>query len=127
MQYTVIINGRSYDLPKKTMNVVEEMDRCAKIDSVKNIGIREKFNQLYKFIKSLVGDDNAKEILGSENLDEVDLSDVTLTFRKIMDAYQKPVSDYNMENARQALANLPIDKITNFANAANTIGVLDKQ
>lgn len=127
MQYTVIINGRSYDLPKKTMNVVEEMDRCAKIDSVKNIGIREKFNQLYKFIKSLVGDDNAKEILGSENLDEVDLSDVTLTFRKIMDAYQKPVSDYNMENARQALANLPIDKITNFANATNTIGVLDKQ
>lgn len=123
MAYTVIINGQSYDLPKKTMKVVEEMDRVSKIDSVKGMGIREKFKALFDFITGLVGEENAKEIFGSDKLDEVDLSDVTITFRKIMDAYEKPLDDYNADKGRNALDGLPIEKIISLANAAKHMGI----
>ena len=119
MQYTVIVNGQSYDLPKKTMKVVEEMDKVAQIDNVKGIGIRDKFKALFDFIGGLVGKEAAKEILGSVKLDEVDLSEVTLTFAKIKDAYDKPLEDYNTDKSFQKLNSIPTDKIVQLANVAN--------
>jgi len=119
MEYTVIINGQSYDLPKKTMKVVEEMDKVAQIDNVKGIGIRDKFKALFDFIGGLVGKETAKEILGSDKLDDVDLSEVTLTFVKIKDAYDKPLEDYNTDKSFQKLNSIPTDKIVQLANVAN--------
>src|SRR5574344_1584239 len=124
MQYTVIVNGQSYDLPKKTMKVVEEMDKVAQIDTVKGIGIRDKFKALFDFIGGLVGKENAKEILSSDKLDEVDLSEVTLTFKKIMDAYDKPLTDYQADKVREKFSNLPIDQITNLAGAVDTMAAM---
>ncbi len=119
MQYTVIVNGQSYDLPKKTMKVVEEMDKVAQIDNVKGIGIRDKFKALFDFIGGLVGKETAKEILGSDKLDDVDLSEVTLTFVKIKDAYDKPLEDYNTDKSFHKLNSIPTDKIVQLANVAN--------
>src|SRR5574344_501703 len=121
MNYTVIINGQSYDLPKKTMKVVEEMDKVAQSDNVKGIGIRDKFKALFDFIGGLVGKEAAKEILGSDKLDEVDLSEVTLTFKKIKDAYDKPLEEYNSEKSFQRLNSLPIEKIVQLANVAKSM------
>ena len=41
MTYTVIINDRSYDLPKKTLAITEALDQTAKVDEL-NISTREK-------------------------------------------------------------------------------------
>ena len=119
MQYTVIVNGQSYDLPKKTIKVVEEMDKVAQIDNVKGLGIRDKFKALFDFIGGLVGKEAAKEILGSDKLDDVDLSEVTLTFAKIKDAYDKPLEDYNTDKSFQKLNSIPTEKIVQLANVAN--------
>lgn len=119
MNYTVIVNGQSYDLPKKTMKVVEEMDKVAQIDNVKGLGIRDKFKALFDFIGGLVGKEAAKEILGSDKLDEVDLSEVTLAFAKIKDAYDKPLEDYNTDKSFQKLNSIPTDQIVQLANVAN--------
>ena len=121
MNYTVIVNGQSYDLPKKTVKVVEEMDKVAQIDNVKGLGIRDKFKALFDFIGGLVGKEAAKEILGSDKLDEVDLSEVTLTFAKIKDAYDKPLEEYNSEKSFQKLNSLPIEKIVQLADVAKSM------
>ena len=119
MQYTVIVNAQSYDVPKKTIKVVEEMDKVAQIDNVKGLGIRDKFKALFDFIGGLVGKEAAKEILGSDKLDDVDLSEVTLTFAKIKDAYDKPLEDYNTDKSFQKLNSIPTEKIVQLANVAN--------
>ena len=67
---------------------------------------------------SLVGKENAVEILGSEKLDEVDLSEVTLTFKKILDAYEKPLADYEIEKSNSKFSNYPLDKIVELAKVA---------
>ena len=72
MDYTVIINNRSYDLPKKTVSVMNKLDDVLKVDNL-NIKARQKFEKLHEFVKDILGEANAKEILGSDNLDEIDL------------------------------------------------------
>ena len=127
MEYTIIVDGRSYDLPKKTLSVMEKMDDVMKVDSVKGYSVRQKFEKIHRFIKDLVGDDNAKEILGSDNISEMDLSEVTLTAKKIIDAYDKPITDYDLEKSMRKIEGIPIDKIVSVANAAEKIVKMPQQ
>lgn len=121
MIYTVIINDRSYDLPRKTIAVTEELEKTAKVDEVKNMSTREKYRKVLDCVVSLIGADNVKEALGSTDVNEVDLSEVTIAFRKIVDAYNKPVQDYNMASSLGSLDSLPIGRLTELANATTQI------
>ena len=40
MVYTIIANNKSFDLPKKTVSVMEELDRVLKVDSNKGLSLR---------------------------------------------------------------------------------------
>lgn len=127
MEYTVIVNNRSYDLPKKTIVVVEKLDSVLKIDSAKGYSIRQKFEKLHGFVKELVGDDNAREMFGSDRIEDIDLSEVTIVVRKIVDAYDKPIIDYDAEKSRMKLDGLPIEKIISVAKAADKIATFQPQ
>ena len=114
MIYTIIHNRKSYDLPKKTIGIMDEVDRCLKVDS-SGLSLRDRYEQLRLFIVNVLGEDNAVEILGSNNLDDIDLSDITITFKKIVDAYDKPIQDYNNGKTRDALSQIPFDKIAQLS------------
>ena len=118
MEYTIIVNGSSYDLPKKTLDVVESLDSVLKVDSVKGATVKQKFVKLHEFVKDLVGQDNAAEMFGSDNINEIDLSELTLTVKMICDAYDKPVADYDIEKRKKAFDSLPVEKIVSITKAA---------
>lgn len=109
--YLLVANRRSYTLPNKNLHLVEEMERVARVDSIHGMTTREKFEEILKFIVDVVGEDNAKEILGSVSVEEVDLSAVTVTFRMIVDAYNKPITDYTSKKSSEALSGIPSEKI----------------
>ena len=123
MDYTVIINSRSYDLPKKTVSVMNKLDEVLKVDNL-NIKARQKFEKLHEFVKDILGEANAKEILESDNLDEIDLSDLSITVLKINDAYNKPLNDYKMEKMRATLNSAQIDKINNLVHSTTAMANL---
>ena len=122
MIYTIIVNNRSYELPKKTVTVMEDLDQALTIDSNRNLSLREKYMHLHEFVKRSIGEEKAKECLGSENLDEIDLSELAITVRKIHDAYDKPVSEYQTAKMRERLSALPMDKIAPMMTAAEKVG-----
>ncbi len=121
MDYTIIVGGKSYDLPKKTVAVMEKMDEVLKVDSVKGLTVRQKYEKLHDFVKDVVGEENAAEMYGSKNITEIDVSDLTLTVRKIVDAYEKPIVDYDAEKNRKAFDALPIEKIVSMSKAAQSM------
>lgn len=121
MEYTMIVNGRSYDLPKKTLSVVEKIDKVLKLDETKGLSVKQKYEKLHGFVKEMTGEESAAEMFGSSNLAEIDLSEVTLAARKIIDAYEKPVNDYEMEKQKEKLDAVPIDKIISMTKAAQSI------
>lgn len=112
MEYSVIVNGRSYDLPKKTVTVMGKMDEALKVDSQPKLGIKQKFEKLHRFVKEIVGEENAREMFGSDNLEEIDLSEVSLAVLKIRDAYDQPISDYRTDKMMENIGSIPTEKIT---------------
>ena len=123
MEYTVIINGRSYDLPKKNISVMEQLDAVLKVDQLK-IRPRQKFEKVHAFLKDMLGEEHAKELVGSDSLDEIDLSELSIAVLKINDAYNQPLTDYRIEKIRATMSNMQTDKFTALANSASTISNL---
>jgi hypothetical protein len=118
MEYTVIVNGQSYDLPKKTMKVAEDIDKLLKADTDTRIALKDKYKKQFDFIRGLIGEDNAKEIFATDDINEIDLPEITLTVKKIMDAYDKPINDYEIEKSREKISDLPLDKVIELAKVA---------
>ncbi len=118
MEYTVIVGNKSYDLPKKTLEVMERLDDVLKVDTIPSLSVRQKFEKLHGFIRDTVGEEKCREMFGSDDLEEIDLSELTVTIRKIVDAYDRPVNDYDIERSKSQLNRLPLDKIISMANAA---------
>lgn len=112
MEYTIVVNGRSYDLPKKTVAVVGELDKALTVDSQPKLGIKQKFEKLHRFVKEIVGEENAREMFGSDNLDEIDVSEISLAVLKIRDAYDQPISDYRTDKMMENIGSIPTEKIT---------------
>ena len=123
MEYTVIINGRSYDLPKKNISVMEQLDAVLKVDQLK-IRPRQKFEKVHAFLKDMLGEERAKELFGSDSLDEIDLSELSIAVLKINDAYNQPLTDYKIEKIRATMSNMQTDKLTALANSASAISNL---
>ena len=119
MVYTIISDDmQSYDLPGKTLKVVEKIEALMQVDTNSNIPIRDKYKKLHSFVIDMIGKENAKEILGGDKLDEMDLSVLTITCRKIVDAYEKPIEDYNNGKVQRALEDIPFDKVTELMKVA---------
>lgn len=115
MIYTLIMNKKSYDLPKKTLEVVEAMDAVAQLDQDDSLTTRQKYQKILDFERELIGEKNIVEIFGSDELDQVDLTEVLLAFRKIVDAYNKPVQDYERSSSLDVFNQLPLDKLAQLA------------
>lgn len=119
MVYTIISDDmQSYDLPGKTLKVVEKIEELMKADTNKNLSIREKYKKLHSFVIDMLGKESAKEILGGDKLDELDLSVLTITCRKIVDAYEKPIEEYSNGKIQQTLEDIPLDKVTELLKVA---------
>lgn len=118
MEYTVIVNGQSYDLPKKTMKVAEDIDKLLKADTDTRIALKDKYKKQFDFIRGLIGEDNSKEIFETDDINEIDLPEITLTVKKIMDAYDKPINDYEIEKSKEKISDLPLDKVIELAKVA---------
>lgn len=122
MIYTIISDDmQSYDLPGKTLKVMEKIEALQRDDARKDLSIREKYKKVHVFVVDILGKDVAKELLGTDKLDEMDLSVLTITAKKIIDAYDKPLEDYNRSKVQQTIDEIPLDKVTELIKATDSI------
>lgn len=120
MVYTIISDEmQSYDLPGKTLKVMEKIEALERIDTSRDISIRDKYKKVYAFVVDILGKEVAKEFLGTDKLEEMDLSVLTITAKKIIDAYEKPVEEYNMSKVQQTIDDIPLDKVTELIKATD--------
>ena len=120
MDYTVIVNGKSFDLPKKTIAVAESLEEVLKVDST-NLKIRQKMEKLHRFSKDLLGEDNVKEILGTDDLEEVDTSALAMLVLNINEAYEKPVTEYRTDKMREAFNGIPTEKLSSLTKSMQAV------
>ena len=121
MVHTIIVNNKSYDLPKKTVAITEKLDKALKVDNIKNLSVKGKYEILHDFVKELVGEENAAEMFGTANLEEIDLSELGVVVLSINDAYEKPMNDYQAQRMKERFNGIPVDRITSIAKAAQAV------
>lgn len=127
MIYTIISDDmQSYDLPGKTLKIVEKIEDVLKNDARKDLSIREKYKRLHTFVVDILGKEVAKEFLGTDKLDEMDLSVLSITAKKIMDAYDRPVDEYNRNRVQQTIDEIPLDKVTELIKATDSMKDIKK-
>ncbi len=118
MVYTIISDDmQSYDLPARTIKLVEKFEALEKFDRLPDVGIREKFKRLHSFIVELLGKDVAKEFLQSDKFDEIDTNLLQLTYKKIVDAYEQPIKEYSTAKVQHSLDEIPLEKMTELIKA----------
>ena len=128
MDYTLIFNHRAYQLPKYTNAVRKKMVEIDKNNSDPRIDDESKYKAMYGFIKNMIGAESAMEIFETENIDEMDLNNITIAYLGIAMGYEKPVN----EAKRSATApnsddlNMAMKVIENSGNFNNLIKEMSK-
>lgn len=114
MTYTIIVNKKSYDLPKRTVNTVAKLKEALEIDRTE-LDLLQKYERLYDFVKEMLGDEAAADVLGADTFEDVDVSDIEIVVLKIKAAYEKPVNDYKTGDLKKVLNDLPLDKLISIS------------
>ena len=120
MQYYLTLNGRNYDLPKKTVAIMEKLDKAFKVDDLK-CSMTQKYQKLLNFIKDIVGEEQTVTIFGSDKLDEIDLAELEIAVLEIQTAYDRPVQEYRSEAFKETMSTIPYDKLSTITKAAEAI------
>ena len=121
MAHTIIVNNKCYELPKKTVAIAEKLDNALKVDSIAGLSVKDKFKRLHDFIKEMLGNENTAEMLGSDDLNEIDTSELAVIVLKINDVYEKPMNEYQAERMQAKIGAIPFDKLTSMTKAAQTV------
>lgn len=121
MIYTIIAsNGQSYDLPTKTIAVMDSLNNILKIDQT-DLGLKQKYQKILEFAVNVLGDEAVKEILGSDKVNDIDVGELELIILKIKAAYDKPIEEYRTEQLENSLEGIPTEKLVALTKAVNTI------
>lgn len=128
MNYTFEFNGMIYEIPRFTKSVKNKMDRINE-NNTSNLPEDKKFKDMYLFIKEEVGVEAAREIFGTDNIEEMDLNDITVCYIKIANAYEKPVGEAK-KSVQDRLSDVISDEdrelVLSILKNADTLGRLDK-
>ena len=121
MIYTIIAsNGQSYDLPTKTIGVMDSLNNILKIDQT-DLGLKQKYQKILEFAVNVLGDEAVKEILGSDKVNDIDVGELELIILKIKAAYDKPIEEYRAEQLENSLEGIPTEKLVALTKAVSTI------
>lgn len=110
MQYTVIHNGATYQLPVFTRKIKRSVDEVNDQIMNEDLPLDTRVDALHEFLREIIGDENLEKALGSADLDEVDLNEMNVLYLKITREYDRPVVEFKRPEidptARKALAEL---------------------
>lgn len=97
---------RTVKLPKKTISVVEEIERLEKIEAQyerREVGAVDCVTAEYNFLVFLYGQDNVNEIFEGEQLEDIDTSDISVAVIDTISAFSRPVDEAKMRRAADVL------------------------
>lgn len=130
MEYTLQINDREYELPKKTLAVEEKIEKIKRLSKDIRTATKAKYENKVNFICDMVGSDNAKEILDTDDLGkitEMDLGDIDVAVRNIIDGYERPTREQRVRESMEILGNPMIAQMLSVAEGMDKLQTaLDK-
>lgn len=121
MEYLFEFNGATYQLPAFTISVKKDISKIDAQNENTAIGDETKYKTMVDFEKKILGADTVKEIFGTDNFEEMDLSKITICYLGIVLAYDKPTREYKREINGEKVDLNTIEQFESLAKSADTI------
>lgn len=125
MEYTIIEDGKSYDLPKHSVKISNEMESIEKFKANAK-SVKDQLKKMYGFCCEMLGDESAGELLG--DFEDSDPNMINIVYLDIVEAYRKPIEDYEREKQSETLSRYDLKKYIEIFNAfSKAAPLLDKK
>lgn len=95
MQYRVEHNKVNCILPVFTKKIKREIDETNEQLSNAEVPLDDRVDAMYGFLKGIIGEESLSKALGNDDLDEIDLNDVSILYLKVTKEYDRPVTEFN--------------------------------
>lgn len=76
---------------------------------------------LHRFSKNILGEENVKEILGTDDFEKADTSALAVLVLNINEAYEKPVTEYKTDRMREAFNGIPTEKLISLTKSMQAV------
>lgn len=128
MEYTLNFNNREYQLPPKTIDIEEKIETIDMENGSASIRKRKKYENMFRFIKEQVGEENAKEIFETDDvtgISGIDLCSITICYLGIVNAYDAPIRNYKKSELEGEISKLNLNDIGKLADMVKTLENMD--
>lgn len=113
--------GHNYELPKKTMALND------KIEAVNNAKTtNEAYRRMLDFVSYGLGEDKVKELLGTNDIMEMDLTRLNILADAIVIGYDNIVHQQQLEQANKIANSNAIKNVIEMGKSAQLLQQLNK-
>lgn len=123
MEYSISYNGIEIKLENynvKIMNKIEELEEKNK--NTKRA--KDKLRNIYEFIISVSNREQIEEVIGK--FDDADPNAINIIYLKIIKEYNKPLSDFNSERAKENMDKVNDLNISNVETLTKFLTKIEK-
>ena len=112
----MIWENKSYDLAKNTLSIARLIETAENSDTMV-----EAYNNEMNLVVAALGQEVAEEVLGTTNIEEVDLGTLVMVYNAIIEGYEKRITDMRIAQ-EEKMINTPVAKgVSKLANDVRVI------
>lgn len=108
--------GKEYELAPKTLKTVRVIEAAEKAPSM-----IESYRKQWELVNEALGDKVAKEILGAQTIEKVDVVRLTLVYNSVILAYEKPLREMRKAQETELLDSPVFDAVRDTAEQVKII------
>ena len=108
--------GKEYELAPKTLKTVRVIEAAEKEPSM-----IESYRKQWELVNEALGDKVAKEILGAQTIEKVDVVRLTLVYNGVILAYEKPLREMRKAQETELLDSPVFDAVRDTAEQVKII------
>ena len=116
----IFYNGEEYELATKTMKLARMQETAERAQT-----LTEAYAAEFQFVKAAIGEDAAREILGTINIEDVDLVEMVKVYNTITAGYDREIAEIERTREAEMFASPALDKITQLADDIRAITSID--
>ena len=112
----MIFENREYELATNNMKIARLIDTAEKSSSM-----LDAYNNELSLVKAALGDETALELLGTLNIEDVDLTLLVLVYNAVIDGYEARIVELEREKQRKAMDMPAINGVRDMAAQVSII------
>ena len=102
--------GKEYDLTPKTLEIVRIIETAEKASNM-----IEAYKKQWELVNAALGDKTAREILGVQTIEKVDVVHLTMVYNGVILAYEKPLREMRRKQETELMDSPVFDAVRDTA------------